>query len=131
MSNVYPIPATKVVKKQQQARNVAAYCRVSTKLESQENSLLLQVDYYTSYIKSNPDWNFVGVYADSASGRNTKRSNFQKMMQDYLFQFFSTQNVCAHSFEQFFFVYFFHDTSFWFTEQYIFLLFSRLGSVVY
>ena len=33
---------------------VAAYCRVSTEQEEQENSFKNQVEYYTRYISENP-----------------------------------------------------------------------------
>ena len=45
-------------------RKVAAYARVSTEQEEQESSYQAQVDYYTNYIKSRDDWEFVSVYAD-------------------------------------------------------------------
>ena len=35
---------------------VAAYCRVSTKYESQKSSIELQKDYYEGYIKAHPNW---------------------------------------------------------------------------
>lgn len=72
------IPATK------QKVRVAAYCRVSTDTEAQAGSYELQIQYYTEYIKSNPDWIFVGVYADRGiSGTSTKkRVQFLKMIED-------------------------------------------------
>lgn len=44
---------------------VAAYARVSTDEEEQLSSYEAQVDYYTRYIQSNPEWTFVEVYADA------------------------------------------------------------------
>ena len=38
---------------------VAAYARVSTDEEEQLNSYEAQVRYYSEYIKSHPDWEFV------------------------------------------------------------------------
>ena len=35
---------------------VAAYARVSTDNEEQEGSYEIQVEYYTTLIKNNPDW---------------------------------------------------------------------------
>ena len=32
--------------------------------DEQQSSYEAQVDFYTRYIKSNPDWEFVGVFAD-------------------------------------------------------------------
>lgn len=61
---------------------VVAYCRVSTKYESQKSSIELQKDYYESYIKAQPNWLFAGVYVDYGSRvRIDKRTEFQKMIQ--------------------------------------------------
>lgn len=61
---------------------VAAYCRVSTKYESQKSSIELQKDYYEGYIKAHHNWLFAGVYADYGSRvRIDKRTEFQKMIQ--------------------------------------------------
>ena len=63
---------------------VAAYCRVSTDSEDQINSYNAQKKYYTDFIKSNPKWRFVDVYADEGlSGtRVKKRENFMRMIRD-------------------------------------------------
>ena len=45
-------------------KKVAAYCRVSTKEELQQYSLESQKEYYKELIESNPDFIFVGIYAD-------------------------------------------------------------------
>lgn len=61
---------------------VAAYCRVSTKYESQKSSMELQKMHYENYIKAQPNWIFVGVYADYGSrSRIAKRPQFQSMIQ--------------------------------------------------
>ena len=61
---------------------VAAYCRVSTKYESQKSSIELQKEYYESYIKEQPNWLFAGVYVDYGSRvRMDKRTEFQKMIK--------------------------------------------------
>jgi DNA invertase Pin-like site-specific DNA recombinase len=59
---------------------------VSTDSEEQLTSYEAQEDYYTRYIQSRPDWEFVGVYADeSISATNTKRrESFNRMVQDAL-----------------------------------------------
>ena len=56
-------------------RKVAGYARVSTDSEEQQTSYEAQVDYYTQYIQSREDWEFVGVYTDEDApyGQNTKR----------------------------------------------------------
>ena len=62
---------------------VAAYARVSTEQDEQESSYEAQVDYYTGYIESRPDWELVGVFADKGiTGTNTKnRQQFKKMIE--------------------------------------------------
>ena len=64
--------------------NVAAYCRVSTRLEQQENSYEAQIAYYTKKIGSNKNWNCVGIYADEGKGATgTKfRDSFNDMIED-------------------------------------------------
>ena len=63
--------------------NVAAYCRVSTSQEEQENSYESQVAYYTKLITDTPEWNLVAIYADDGiSGTDMKkRDNFNLMME--------------------------------------------------
>ncbi len=89
--NITVIPATidkhtKVVMGQRRRRRVAGYARVSTDSEEQLTSYEAQVDYYTNYIQSNPDWQFVKVYTDEGiSATNTKkRDGFNSMIQDAL-----------------------------------------------
>ena len=62
---------------------VAAYCRVSTDEEEQQNSYPTQVKHYTDYISANPDWELVGIFADEGiSGTGTaKRNEFNKMRE--------------------------------------------------
>ena len=74
------IPARKRVGSRKQVTEekpklrVAAYCRVSTDRDEQETSYEAQVDYYGKYIRSNPAWEFVGIYADEGiTGTNTKK----------------------------------------------------------
>ena len=60
---------------------VAAYCRVSTKFESQQSSIDLQISNYETVIQSNPQWEYAGVYFDYGSGLRQKgRSNLEKMI---------------------------------------------------
>ncbi len=64
---------------------IAVYCRVSTKLEEQEDSLEMQREAYTSLIRLRSDWELVGVYSDSISGLSAeKRPEFMRMIQDAL-----------------------------------------------
>lgn len=63
---------------------MAAYCRVSTDQEEQENSFENQVAYYTEYINSKPEYTLAGIFADEGiSGTGTKkRVQFQKMISE-------------------------------------------------
>ena len=62
---------------------VCAYARVSTGSDSQENSLENQITTYESLIKSNPEYEFVGVYADQGiTGFSEKRPEFQRMINN-------------------------------------------------
>jgi DNA invertase Pin-like site-specific DNA recombinase len=67
-------------------RKGAGYARVSTDSEEQQTSYEAQVDYYTHYIQSREDWEFVGVYTDEGiSATNTKhRDGFKQMGKDAL-----------------------------------------------
>lgn len=60
-----------------------AYARVSTDNEEQKTSYEAQVDEYTKRITKNPDWEFVGVFADEGiSGTSIKhRDEFNKMIR--------------------------------------------------
>ena len=61
---------------------VAAYCRVSTKYESQRSSIELQKSYYEEYIKKQDNWIFAGIYVDIGSRcRIKKRTAFQEMIR--------------------------------------------------
>ena len=67
-------------------RKVAGYARVSTDMEDQQTSYAAQCDYYTSYIQSREDWEFVGLYSDEGiSATSTRhREGFNKMVEDAL-----------------------------------------------
>lgn len=45
-------------------RKVAGYARVSTDSDEQFTSYEAQVDYYTRFIQSHDDWEFVSVYTE-------------------------------------------------------------------
>lgn len=87
MSTVTIIPAKPQVRTDSQGNippklRVAAYARVSTDHEEQATSYEAQVEYYTHYIQTNPEWEFVGIFADEGiTGTNTKkREGFNKMI---------------------------------------------------
>lgn len=72
-----------ITKQGVQKLRVAAYCRVSSSSADQLNSYARQIDVYTKYIKSKPEWQFVDVFADEGiSGMKAdNRPEFQRMMK--------------------------------------------------
>lgn len=69
MATVKEIPPRK---KEPALKKVAAYCRVSTKIQDQLDSLAAQEQYYEERIKANPSWKFVGIYSDVGSRTTIK-----------------------------------------------------------
>jgi site-specific DNA recombinase len=87
--NVTVIPARKRIGNNAKAEElpklrVAAYCRVSTDSEEQATSYEAQIEHYTNYIKSNPEWELAGIFADEGiTGTNTKkREEFNRMIEE-------------------------------------------------
>jgi len=77
LRKIEPIGAK--VKKQR----VCAYARVSTDSIEQGESFENQVITYEKLIKSNPEYEFIGEYADQGiSGTSENRPEFQRMMED-------------------------------------------------
>lgn len=71
--------------KEQKARlRVAAYVRVSSDSEDQENSFAAQVRAYTELIASKPEWELADIYADEGitGTRVNKREDFLRLMRD-------------------------------------------------
>jgi DNA invertase Pin-like site-specific DNA recombinase len=68
----------------QKTFRVAAYARVSTDSTDQENSLKNQKKHYDTTIPANPNWNYVGLYADDGiSGTSThNRKEFNRLVKD-------------------------------------------------
>ena len=62
---------------------VAAYCRVSTEQEEQQNSYQVQIAYYTDLINRKKEWTLAGIFADEGiSGTQTKkRTEFNRMIR--------------------------------------------------
>ena len=79
------IPAKPRVEQKAMRRRlqVAAYCRVSTEEEEQQSSYEVQCSYYTDKIMTNPEWIFVGIFADEGiTGTSTKkRDDFNRMIR--------------------------------------------------
>ena len=67
-------------------RRVAGYARVSTDSDEQFTSYEAQVDYYTRFIRSHADWEFIKVYTDEGISAVTTwhRDGFNEMVADAL-----------------------------------------------
>lgn len=65
-------------------KKVAAYVRVSMKSERLMHSLSAQISYFSELIQKNPEWEYAGVYADSAvSGTGiSNRQEFKRLIDD-------------------------------------------------
>lgn len=65
-------------------KRVAAYARVSMETQRLKHSLSAQISHYSAFIQKNPEWQYVGVYADDAlSGTGTeKRDEFKRLVSD-------------------------------------------------
>lgn len=78
--NVIYIPSNRETRKQK----AAVYARISTDSTEQEESLSEQKYYYENLIESDPNLEFVGIYADEGiSGTQAKtRPELMRMIQD-------------------------------------------------
>ena len=88
-------------KVQNQKLKVAAYCRVSTKYESQKSSINLQREYYTKLIENNPDWENGGLFVDYGSrcrikGRNAFGEMIDKAMKGEI-EYIITKSISRFS----------------------------------
>ena len=65
-------------------KRVAAYARVSMESDRLNHSLSAQVSYFSETIQHNPEWIYVGVYADSgiSGGGINRRTEFKRMLDD-------------------------------------------------
>lgn len=81
---VQVIPAKSELETEKRKTRVAAYCRVSTDMDTQAMSYELQVQNYTEYIQSHEEWELVGIYADQGiSGTSMRRRDeFNRMIAD-------------------------------------------------
>ena len=67
----------------QPRKRVAAYARVSIEKETMIESLAAQISYYRAHIQRNPEWQYVGVYADEGvTGTKSARPEFQRLIGD-------------------------------------------------
>lgn len=77
--NVIKIPAkpqkgNAAAKEEVKRLRVAAYCRVSTDNEEQASSYEAQIQHYEEYIKTNPEWEFVGCMRMRVSAQPRPRT---------------------------------------------------------
>lgn len=73
------IEPTKIL--EQKNQRVCAYARVSSASEAQGESLENQTTYYKQLIENNPEYVFVGIFADfDSTGTKEERPEFQKML---------------------------------------------------
>ncbi|MCL1949217.1 MAG: recombinase family protein [Turicibacter sp.] len=64
-------------------KRVAAYARVSVEKGRTLHSLSAQVSYYSAFIQKHPEWEYVGVYADSGeTGTGKNRGEFGRLIAD-------------------------------------------------
>ena len=62
-------------------KRVCAYARVSTASDAQGESLENQTTYYRNLIEANPEYEYVGIFADQGiTGTKGERPEFQKML---------------------------------------------------
>lgn len=82
MPRITRIDGKKTIEKSK--KKVAAYARVSMETDMLHHSLSVQINYYSTLIQNNPDWEYAGVYADEGiTGRNTKhRDEFNRLIED-------------------------------------------------
>ena len=78
-----PILISPISKQAVAKQKVGAYCRVSSNSADQLNSYANQLRYYTKYIKEQPDWELVDVFADEGlSGMQAEtRPEFMRMIE--------------------------------------------------
>ncbi len=81
---VIPAISTDDIALDQRKLKVAAYVRVSTENDEQTSSYELQINDFTERIKSNPNWEFVGIYSDEGiSGTSLKhRKGMLQLIED-------------------------------------------------
>lgn len=62
-------------------KRVCAYARVSTASEAQGESLENQTTYYQTMIEANPEYEYIGIFADQGiTGTKDVRPEFQRML---------------------------------------------------
>ena len=87
-ASVTTIPATisymhnNVAPAYRRKKRVAGYARVSTDQDEQLTSYAAQVEYYTEYIQSNPEWQLIEIFTDEgiSATSTAKREGFKRMI---------------------------------------------------
>ena len=80
---IHTIPISKLPSHAFRYRRVALYCRVSTKMERQLNSLSAQMDFEKQDILDHPHWKYIDTYTDIGSGRSiATRPGFKRLMAE-------------------------------------------------
>ena len=83
MVTYIPSTAETIAPEEKPVTKVAAYARVSTLNPEQEDSYEAQKEHYETLISETEGWELAEIYADQASGLNTKkRTDFKRMMAD-------------------------------------------------
>jgi len=69
--------------KQPHIVRVAAYCRVSTDLDTQLDSFEIQKRHFMSLVHNTPNWQLVGIYTDQGitGTQRSKRIGFQRLLR--------------------------------------------------
>ena len=80
MLEVIPAEMDESINIAEQKLKVAAYVRVSTENDEQKSSFELQSNDFTNRINANPNWEFVGIYADEGIS-GTEMSHRKGMLQ--------------------------------------------------
>ncbi len=75
---------TPKIKQRTEKIRLAAYCRVSSDSTEQLHSFATQIRYYSDYIKKNPDYELVDIYADEGltGTEMDKRDELNRLLRD-------------------------------------------------
>ncbi|MGM9937975.1 MAG: recombinase family protein [Candidatus Ornithomonoglobus sp.] len=64
-------------------KNVGIYCRVSSRIQEQLNSMSAQASFFVQMISERMDWKLVDIYLDFKSGEAAfNRPEFLRMLND-------------------------------------------------
>lgn len=84
MKKITKISGNTHISQHKKKTRVAAYCRVSTGMDAQLESLAAQRSHYEHYIKAQPNWELAGVYYDEGISGTKKsgRAELLHLMED-------------------------------------------------